>query len=217
MVDEKPLDSFGKTAEETGKKLSRKGVSLKVIGIVTVIIVITIIIAFMFLQKPSLDPKYDDDVYDENLTPNDHQTPVMLGQRVVVNPTTQIVGVGDNVTVTITIYNATDLYGFQFNLEYNSSILEFKQVIEGTFLNENRNTDTFWVAPSTSIHGLINNLACVRKGQVGGVNGDGILTTITFTSLSSGTSIITLSGVKLSDSQVKATNFTSSNGEIIIQ
>jgi len=215
---------FEGPAGETEKPGKGQGISIKLIILVmVVIVVIAAVVVFLMMPPPEPPPgpecgNGDCEEGESYLTcPSDCQAPPAAEQGVVVNPETQTVGIGDDVTVNVVIYNASDLYGFQFDLNYDSSILEFKETVEGAFLNENGGADTFYVAPSTSTPGLINNLACARKGQIGGVDGDGTLATITFTALSSGTSSITLSNVMLSDSQVKAVQFTSSDGEVVVQ
>ncbi len=213
-----------------GVSPSGKGVSLKVIGIIVIVILaIAAVVAYMIMSGmigvgligPPPGPYCGDGTCDEgeNYTtcPSDCQAPVVSEQRVLVNPAIQTADVDDDVTIDVIIFNASDLYGFQFNLNYDSNILEFKDATEGTFLNENGAADTLHLPPSNPSLGLIKNAVCVRKGQIGGVDGDGVLETLTFTALSTGTSPITLSGVQLSNSQVQATQFTTSDGEVVIQ
>ncbi len=188
---EKPI---GKPSEG-GIRPSGRGVSLKVIGIIVIVIIaIAAVIAYMIMSGlivvgggPPPGPYCGDDTCDEGedytTCPSDCQAPVVSEQRVLVNPATQTAGVGEDVTVDVLIFNASDLYGFQFNLNYDPNILEFKNATEGTFLNENGDADTLHLPPSNPSPGLIKNAVCVRKGQIGGVDGDGILETLTFTAL----------------------------------
>lgn len=229
---EKPVVKAEKPTEKPsggGVSPGGKDVSLKVIGIIVIVVlVIAAVVAYMIMSGliefgggPPSEPQCGDGTCDEGedytTCPSDCPAPVVSEQKVLVSPATQTVDVGDNVTVNVLVYNATDLYGFQFNLNYDSSILEFKDTAEGTFLNENGAADTLYLPPSNPSPGLIKNVVCVRKGQIGGVDGDGTMVTITFTALSTGTSPITMSGVQLSNSQVQATQFTTSDGEIVIQ
>lgn len=232
---EKREESVVKAEEPTekpgvgGVSPGGKDVSLRVIGIIVIVIIaIAAVVAYMIMSGvigfgtgPPPGPYCGDGTCDEGedyaTCPSDCQAPVVSEQKVLVSPATQTAGVGDDVTVNVIIYNASDLYGFQFNLNYDSNILEFKDAAEGTFLNENGAADTLHLPPSNPSIGFIKNAVCVRKGQIGGVDGDGILETLTFTALSAGTSPITLSGVQLSNSQVQATQFTTSDGEVVIQ
>lgn len=145
------------------------------------------------------------------------QQPPAENQSFFVSPQTQTISAGNDVTVEVKISEAGDLFGYQFNLEYDSSVLEFKEATEGSFLNENGGADTFFIEPSIPSPGLVKNVACVRKGQIGGLDGEGTLVVIKFTALSAGTSQLTLSNVMLSDSHVQATLFESTNGEVVVQ
>jgi flagellar basal body-associated protein FliL len=224
---EKPVVKAEKPAEKPsggGVSPGGKDVSLKLIGIIVIVIlVIAAVVAYMIMSGlgPPPGPQCGDGTCDEGedytTCPSDCQAPVVSERKVLVSPATQTVAVDEYVTVNVIIYNATDIYGFQFNLNYDSDVLEFNNATEGAFLNENGGADTLYLPPSNPSPGLIKNVVCVRKGQIGGVDGDGTLVTITFTALSAGTSPITLSGVQLSNSQVQAVQFTTSDGEIVIQ
>jgi hypothetical protein len=76
-------------------------------------------------------------------------------------------------------------------------ILQFQDISEGTFLSDGG--PTFWIEPDTGTPGLLKNTACVRMGPVGGLDGDGVLASITFSIVGPGQSQINLENVILTD------------------
>ena len=140
----------------------------------------------------------------------------ILSQEVSVIPISISVDKGDEFTLNIEISNVADLYGFQIDIRYDPGVLEFIAANEGNFLNNNSEIDTFWIPPNSLTTGLIDNIACIRKGQVSGANGDGILVTITFKAIEGGLSEIILQNVILINSNSGHISFTISNGEVLV-
>jgi hypothetical protein len=136
-------------------------------------------------------------------------------QKVSVSPATQTVNVGSTVFVEIEISDANDLYGYQFNIEYDPNILQYESIEEGSFLNKNGADSTFPVDPKISAD-LIKNIARTRMGPVGGLKGDGTLETITFTALSAGTSEIKISNIKFVSSKTEMIETTGENGQVVV-
>ncbi|MCX6817884.1 MAG: cohesin domain-containing protein [Candidatus Aenigmarchaeota archaeon] len=122
-------------------------------------------------------------------------------------------------TVNVSISGVNNVYGFQFNLNYNSTVLEFMSMSEGTFLNNNNHNATFCLAPNTTTSGVINNFACSRLGT-GSVNGNGVLANITFRlkSIASfpGKGYMNLSNVKISDINSQPLDNSFRNGSAMI-
>lgn len=203
--------SSGKEPAKTApsKPASKTGGLNRTILIVAIaVIAVVAVIAAYFLvsgipENPPVTP------------PAQNQTPVVAGPiSVGVSPATSTAGVGDTVTIGITASGAETLFGFQFNIEYDSSVLSFVSISEGTFLNMNGADDTFCVTPKTDTEGLVKNYACTRT-QKGEVSGTGTLATATFTVLSSGTSPITLSNVKFADSKADSITPNSIGGQVV--
>jgi hypothetical protein len=128
---------------------------------------------------------------------------------------------GDTFSINITVSNVIDLYAWQFQLYYDSSVLNATtrlnnditppswepDIDEGPFLKTG-GVSTFWGINSftdnyNSTHGYIE-LFCSRlpplNGTVPGVSGTGTLATIRFKTLSYGLSILHLDNTKLLDS-----------------
>jgi hypothetical protein len=103
-------------------------------------------------------------------------------------------------TVDINVSNVEDLYGWEFKLYYNSTILSNSSVTEGaflssagsTFFNVLNNTDTY-----NATHGRFW-VSCTLLGHTAGKTGGGTLATITFTvDGNSGTTPLALDDTKL--------------------
>jgi hypothetical protein len=146
--------------------------------------------------------------------------PVVLGPiDIGINPSTVTLSQGDTVSIEVKATDSEGLFGFQFDLEYDSAILEYVSIEEGLLLNNGGADDTFCVAADVSTQGLIDNYACTRLnsgGSVTGVEGTGVLATVTFRSLSSGTSRMDLTNVKLADTRAQEIEAITSNGIVTV-
>lgn len=134
---------------------------------------------------------------------------------VSVSPASKSVSNGETFTLDVRVSGASDFYGFQFNVEYDPSILEFQGASEGTFLSKNGQDQTFCVDYKDETSGLVKNIACIRLGE-GSVDGEGLLETLTFKATGTGTSEITLSNVKLTNSKAERLDPSILNGEVIV-
>jgi len=106
--------------------------------------------------------------------------------RVFVDPPSQTVGdVGDSFTVNVSIADVSNLYGYQFKLYYNSTIMNGTQVSEGSFLKSSGQT-FFWVVNFTDHYDSGRGVVCVTctlTENLPGTNGSGVLATMNFKSL----------------------------------
>lgn len=139
---------------------------------------------------------------------------------VYVNPNEYVVDSPDNIfIVNVSIYNVLDLYGYEFKLFYNSSILNGSQVIEGQFLKTAGEDAFFWVVAFddhyNSTHGIVWVDSCLI-GDILGANGNGTLVTIEFKSLAVGSSQLCLSDVKLVDSKKNPIPCQSTDGSVTV-
>ncbi len=118
---------------------------------------------------------------------------------ILVNPDSTAVFPSTNFTIQINI-SGNNIYGAQFDLYFNATILEAINVTEENFLKQNCTT-TY----STSI---INNtigkikFADTCTGETG-VNGSGVLCNITFKAKSEGSSALNFDSVKVLDSELQ--------------
>ena len=111
-----------------------------------------------------------------------------LAESLTVNPLSQDILLGNTISVDIDVSDATDLYGWQFSLGYDGTILSLLSVSSGSFIDSGGST--FWLAPDTSTSGEILNGSEMLLGPVSGVNGGGTLLSLNFNTIASGTSFI---------------------------
>ncbi|MGB0386777.1 MAG: FG-GAP-like repeat-containing protein [Ardenticatenaceae bacterium] len=138
-----------------------------------------------------------------------------------ISPPLTTTMLSDLVTVEIRADNLQNLYGAQLELAFDPSILEVVdayssvsgvQIEDGTFL-----------VPDTTISNSADNSNGTIKysisllGSKPGVSGSGTLARITFRTLTTGNSPITLTNVVLSDPQSGAIEATQNNGQIIVE
>jgi Cohesin domain/PEP-CTERM motif len=120
-------------------------------------------------------------------------TPILTIQ----GPTT--VSQGSSLAVDVNIVSVTDLYGFQFDLGFNPSVLMATMVSEGAFLPSGGST--FFI-PGTidNTNGIVAATADTLTGALSGVSGSGTLAVFDFTAIANGATGLTLSNVILIDS-----------------
>jgi Cohesin domain len=115
----------------------------------------------------------------------------LLASTISVQPATLGVTAGQTFTLSVQISGVSNLYGYQFDLGFNSAVLAAISVAEGPFLDSG--------GPTIFVPGAIDNAggsiaanADILNGPVSGVSGDGILLTASFRALGAGSSQITL-------------------------
>ena len=116
-----------------------------------------------------------------------------------VEPETLQGTTGQDLTLNVSVSNVTDLYGWEFYLGWNSSLLSLVSVNEGPFLMSGGNTYfTYYLnTTSTDEHVVVD---CTLEGQIPGVNGIGTLATVTFNVTNAGQCPLNLYNVDLRDS-----------------
>ena len=141
--------------------------------------------------------------------------------RVYVSPETYTVpNIGSTFSVNISIENITNLYAWEFKLYYPNSVLNGTTVAEGPFLKTG-GVSTFFIWPEftdnyNETQGRLL-VACTRLGDVMGVDGNGVLATITFSSTSNnGPESLHLAEVKLSDPNATKLPFVTVDGEVTV-
>jgi hypothetical protein len=145
----------------------------------------------------------------------DVDTPTTSGPVTLsVLPATKNIGNGQEFTLDVVLSEGNDIFGFQFDVEYDPDVIEFVKAEEGTFLNNNGADSTFCLDEKLS-EGLVKNLVCTRLGR-GSVNGDGVIEKLTFKALSEGRSDVSLKNVRISNSVPEQVEATISDGEVIV-
>jgi hypothetical protein len=102
---------------------------------------------------------------------------------------------GPATTTTLTLdvraSQVTNLYGFGFNLTYPTNVLKFTGASEGSFLNSAGSTATSYQATENPAGTIVIGIS--RLGTVAGASGSGVLTTLHFSAVASGTGTFTFS------------------------
>jgi len=96
---------------------------------------------------------------------------------IYVDPQENIGMIGQNFTISIRISNVADLYGWEFKLGWNATILDSVEVSEGSFLKSGGSTFFTYKINNTLGYMIVD---CTLLGQVPGVSGSGVLATIKF-------------------------------------
>lgn len=132
-----------------------------------------------------------------------------------LQPSTTTILVGNSLSVSANISTVVDLFGYQFDIQYNPSVLSATGVTEGPFLSSGG--ATFFV-PGTidNITGILSFTADALVGAATGVSGNGTLATIAFTALGQGTSAISLINGELLDSTLADIAFNTTNTSITV-
>jgi hypothetical protein len=146
----------------------------------------------------------------------------LWAESLTVEPLSQNVLLGDTVSVDIDVSGATDLYGWQFSLGYDGTILSLLSVSAGSLLGTGGST--FWYAPDTSTSGEIISGTETLLGSVPGVDGSGTLLSLNFNTIAVGTSPVNIYvndadpglPTEMLNSSGNPISFSSTNGGITV-
>jgi hypothetical protein len=114
-------------------------------------------------------------------------------------PASTSVTAGDNFNLNVAISGVSDLYGYQFDLQFDPSMFAAVSSSEGSFLQSGG--PTFFIpGVNDNVNGTIAATANTLVSAVPGVSGSGDLVDFTFQALRSGMGSITASGMEFIDS-----------------
>ena len=137
-----------------------------------------------------------------------------FGDAVVSVSSPAAVSQGDTFAVDVNISGVTDLFGYQFDLNFNPSILQATGTItEGSFFQSGGG---FVPGTVDNVGGTITSNADTLIGPILGLNGSGQLIVFEFMALAPGTSGLDLANVILLDSSFNEISFTSANGSVVV-
>jgi len=115
--------------------------------------------------------------------------------------------------VGISVSGVSDLYGWEFKLGYNTSLLELVRVTEGSFLNSSR--DTYFVPKNLSVNGYVL-AGCTSLKNVAGASGNGTLATLEFRARTLGSCTLDLYETKLANSAKQLMEHSESDGTVTV-
>jgi hypothetical protein len=133
-----------------------------------------------------------------------------------VDPTTQTTSTGNIVTVDVNISNVSDLYGYQFDLAFNPSVLQAISSSEGPFLATGGST-FFIPGTNDNLGGTVFATADTLLTAVSGVSGSGELAVFTFDAVGPGTSAVTIQNETLLDSALNFISDTATGGSVSVK
>lgn len=138
---------------------------------------------------------------------------IAAGSSVSVSPQTiTATSVGDTFTINIIVDSAgNEIYGAQYELYFDNTILNATSQTQGTFISQDgASTNVFNNTINSNLGKIV--YAESRMGTPAGVIGSGVLASITFSTIKSGTSTLTLSYVMLVDPSGKDVVTTVNSG-----
>ncbi|MCP4112935.1 MAG: hypothetical protein GY749_46650 [Desulfobacteraceae bacterium] len=103
---------------------------------------------------------------------------------------------GQTFTTDIMIYNVEDLGSFEFELNFDPSVIEGKEIQLGDFIGSTGRTDIPLESSIDNNAGVIKYAVSTLGQTPPGPSGDGLLATITWYSKASGKSVIDLANIK---------------------
>jgi hypothetical protein len=131
------------------------------------------------------------------------------GPEIYVDPQTTVAGPGQNFTINVRISDASDLYGWELGLSWNSTLFDNASAVEGSFFNGS----TFFVPVVNITGGYIFLDDTLLGASTPGVNGNGVLTIIQLHVSSSGSCPLHLYDVILLNPQTQSTVPTLRDGQ----
>jgi hypothetical protein len=120
--------------------------------------------------------------------------------------------VSQNFTININVTAVSDLYAWEFNLNWTANILNFVNATEGPFLKSDGNSTFFYYNLNTTAGQI--TVECTRLGNIPGLSGSGVLATIKFNVNSSGQSPLNLYDVTLINSKEQTIPSQLSGGNV---
>ena len=103
---------------------------------------------------------------------------------------------GSNVTVEVKFNDVQNVLGYQFDMSYDPTVLEFVSAERGDFLRS-LGHDSFFVNPKEETPGELKHFAEAVLNGGDGIPGSGTAVVVTFYALKPGTSSLELKGVKV--------------------
>jgi len=132
-----------------------------------------------------------------------------------VQPGTLAVTAGQGFTLSVQISGVSDLYGYQFDLGFDSAVLSATSVTEGPFLATGGPT-IFLPGVIDNVGGSITENADILDGAVSGVDGSGTLLDVSFQALAAGSSTVQLFNVIALNSFGEGIDVTTSGSTVTV-
>ncbi|MFA5174725.1 MAG: discoidin domain-containing protein [Candidatus Pacearchaeota archaeon] len=126
------------------------------------------------------------------------------------------VGVGDTFSLDINTNEISDLYGFDLDIDYDSTKLQYAGISQGNFLTSD-GAQIYTINPDVSETGKIKDFVVSRLEVDNGVSGEGTIAQIQFIAINSGIADFSFSTTELMNSAPSVIGYVVGNSEITIQ
>lgn len=132
-----------------------------------------------------------------------------------IEPVASTAIAGSSVELTVEVTGITDLYAWQFDVDFSPDVLSAQSEIEDTFLATGGAT-IFIPGIVDNVNGAITDTADTLETAVSGVGGSGTLLDLDFLASGIGVSDVSLANVILLDSDFNNIPFTTSDGSVTV-
>lgn len=130
-----------------------------------------------------------------------------------IKSSSESISIGDEFKLDIEISDAKEIAGVELDITYDSSIFDYIKTEEGSFFSQESNT-LFLDTIDTSKEGLIKDIIIVRLN--GGTSGGGVIASIYFDAINSGSSDINFGEVLIGNSKGEPVNSILENIKISV-
>jgi len=138
---------------------------------------------------------------------------VAAAPTLTVEPSLLSVSTGSNFSLVIDVNTVSDLFAYQFDVDFNPKVLSVSAVTEKSFL-AGGGTTFFLPGTIDNVGGSVTSIADTLLGPGGGVSGTGALVQIDFAAKGSGTSSIDLANFLFLDSTGATIGVSTQNGTV---
>jgi len=135
---------------------------------------------------------------------------ITYSASIFVNPINTSVSRDGNFTVNIMINSSKEIYAVQFDVIFDSNIIERLSANESDFLK----SDGVKTYPIIQNSNSSTTFADTRMVADSGVSGTGVVLTMTFHAKNTGTSTIALQNIVMTDTNINPVGVTSANGNV---
>lgn len=139
--------------------------------------------------------------------------PAHAAQMLIIGPATT--SRGEVTTYSISLENATDVAHAPLRLVYDPAVLELVSAQEGTFFSSD-GTATRFLARAGTAPGVLD-ISISRIPPARGIDGGGVLATVTFLARSAGSSPVVLAGSRLLDSRGRKLEYSRNDADIAVK
>ena len=137
------------------------------------------------------------------------------GAVLSIEPDESTLSPGSDVELTVNVTGISDLYAWQFDVEFSPGVLSAQSETEDTFLASGGAT-IFIPGVIDNVNGVIAETADTLETAISGVTGSGTLLDLDFVASGSGVSGISLANIILLDSNFDDIPYTTSDGSVTI-